>query len=102
MQIARNYSERLNEPRMSQTEKLIRRLLSVPKDFTWEELSKVLIHFGYFEVKKGKTGGSRRKFADENRNVIVLHKPHPGNILKVYALKQIIAHLTEKGHVKNE
>ena len=87
---------------MSRTEKLLQRLLSVPKDFTWEELTKLLIQFGYIELKKGKTGGSRRKFANEKMNVIILHKPHPGSIVKEYALKQVIAHLTEKGYIKDE
>lgn len=78
---------------MSKIEKLIERLKSEPKDFTWDELTKVLAHFGYSEMKKGKTGGSRRKFIDTNNNIISLHKPHPGNILKGYAIKQIIEHL---------
>jgi len=87
---------------MSKNEKLVQRLLSLPKDFTWEELVKLLALFGFTEFKKGKTGGSRRKFADEKKNLITLHKPHPGNILKGYALKQVIDHLKEKGHIKNE
>jgi len=87
---------------MSKFEKLLERLLSVPSDFTWEELVKVLAQFGYEELKKGKTGGSRRRLADEKKNVITLHKPHPGNIVKTYALKQVIAHLKEKGYIKDE
>lgn len=87
---------------MSRTEKLVQRLLAAPKDFTWEELVKILVQFGYIELKKGKTGGSRRKFADEKKNIIILHKPHPGNIVKEYALKQVIVHLVEKGHIKDE
>ena len=87
---------------MSRTEKLVQRLLSLPKDFTWEELTKILALFGYEEIKKGKTGGSRRKFADEKKHIISLHKPHPGNIVKEYALKQVIAQLKEKGHIQDE
>jgi hypothetical protein len=87
---------------MSRTEKLVQRLLSLPKDFTWEELIKILTLFGYAEVKKGKTGGSRRKFADAKKHIISLHKPHPGNIVKEYALKQVIAQLIEKGHIQDE
>jgi hypothetical protein len=87
---------------MSRTEKLVQRLLSLPKDFTWEELTKILVLFGYAEIKKGKTGGSRRKFADEKKHIISLHKPHPGNIVKEYALKQVIAQLKEKGHIQDE
>lgn len=78
---------------MSKIEKLITRLKSEPKDFTWDELTKVLAHFGYTEMKKGKTGGSRRKFVNQQNAIISLHKPHPGNILKTYAIKQIIEHL---------
>jgi len=87
---------------MSRTEKLLQRLLSVPKDFTWDELVKILIHFGFTELRKGKTGGSRRKFADEKKKVIIMHKPHPGNIVKEYAIRQVIEHLKEKGYLKDE
>lgn len=83
-------------------EKLVLRLLTLPKDFTWEELTKLLAHFVYNELKKGKTGGSRRKFANDKMNIISLHKPHPGNIVKKYALEIVIAHLKEKGQIKDE
>jgi hypothetical protein len=87
---------------MSQLEKLIKRLLLVPKDFTWDELVKVLAFFGYKEITGGKTGGSRRKFVDDAKNIIALHKPHPANIVKQYALREAITHLKEKGHLKDE
>jgi hypothetical protein len=87
---------------MSKNEKLLQRLLSVPRDFTWDELVKILSLFGFVELKKGKTGGSRRKFADEKQNVIILHKPHPGNIVKEYAIKQVITQLKDKGHIQDE
>ena len=81
---------------MSKIEKLLDRLLSNPKDFTWDELVKILAHFGYVEHIQGKTGGSRRRFVDTEKNVINLHKPHPGNILKAYAIREIIEHLKQK------
>jgi len=87
---------------MSRQEKLTRRLLSVPKDFTWDELIKVLAHFAYEELTGGKTGGSRRRFVDGNKNIITLHKPHPGNIVKQYALREVISHLEDKGFLKDE
>ena len=87
---------------MSRQEKLVRRLVAVPKDFTWDELTKVLALFGYQEVTGGKTGGSRRKFIDNNKNVISLHKPHPSNILKTYAIDLVIAQLTADGHIKKD
>jgi len=67
---------------------------SKPKDFTWEELKKVLKSKGYLELKKkGKTGGSRRRFSNEHKDVITLHEPHPSNIVKEYVLKDVIEHL---------
>ena len=78
---------------MSKTEKLIQRLLSSPKDFTYNELKTLLVSFGYKEVQGA---GSRVCFSHENHK-IKLHKPHPGNILKAYQLNLIIEELTEKG-----
>lgn len=87
---------------MAKIQKLIAKLLSNPADFTWEELLKILSYFGYEELKKGKTGGSRRKFADETKSLIILHKPHPGNILKRYQMNLVIAALKERGKIKDE
>ncbi len=69
---------------MSKIEKLIERLLSNPKDFTWDEMLKVLTYHGYEEVSRGKTGGSRRKFINKHKQIISLHEPHPQKILKSY------------------
>ena len=72
---------------MSKLDKLIARLCRRPKDFTWEELEKLLMAYGFELLKSGKTGGSRRKFYNAtNQQVLDLHKPHPGNILKPYQL----------------
>lgn len=84
---------------MSQIQKLVEKLLSFPKDFTWEELTKILNHFGYKELKKGKTGGSRRKFADAEKHIIDLHKPHPQKIMKRYQLEDVVASLKERGKI---
>jgi len=80
---------------MAKKEKLLQRLLSLPKDFTWDELVTLLYYLGFEEEGKGKTGGSRRKFVDANGNVIALHKPHPRNIVKEYAIRQVVDHLRE-------
>jgi hypothetical protein len=71
-------------------EKLIKRLLSRPKDFSWDELLSLLAALGFDEVATGKTGGSRRRFINQNGVVLALHKPHPQNILKRYQVDQII------------
>ncbi len=76
---------------MSKIEKLITKFKSVPKDFTWNELVKVLNHFVFNEIaQKGKTGGSRVKFVDANKNIVNLHKPHPSNIVKQYVIRQTL------------
>jgi len=79
---------------MSKTEKLLEKFKSIPNDLTWDELVKILNYFGYFELsKKGKTGGSRRKFVNELKDVINLHKPHPTKIIKKYMIKQLLEKL---------
>jgi hypothetical protein len=75
---------------MSKKEKLVERLKTKPCDFTWQELSALLLGFGYSQVPGGKTGGSRVKFEHEVKKPIVLHKPHPSNIIKKYLIKDIL------------
>ncbi len=74
---------------MSKKEKLIQRFLNMPSDFHYDEMVKLLGHFGFTEVKKGKTSGSRVKFENEEGIPIILHKPHPSGIMKRYQMKQI-------------
>ncbi len=79
---------------MSKIEKLLEKFKSVPKDFTWDELVKILNHLDYFEVKnKGKTRGSRCKFSNKENDIISLHKPHPSNIVKQYVIRQLLEKL---------
>jgi len=75
---------------MSRKEKLILRLQQRPKDFTWVELRSLLKLFGYREAKTGRTGGSRRRFVHPSAVTITLHKPHPQNVLKRYAIDQVL------------
>jgi hypothetical protein len=82
---------------LSRKDKLIARLLSKPKDFTFEELSALLGSFGYQQANLGKTSGSRVAFVDEDGDYIRLHKPHPRNVLKPYQVEDIIAALQERG-----
>lgn len=80
---------------MAKKDKLKAKLLNRPKDFTWTELESLLGSLG-FEQFKGK--GSRRKFIHaESKVMINLHEPHPGKILKMYVVDQIICKLKELG-----
>jgi len=74
---------------MTKKDKLIERFLSMPSDFHYDEMVKLLGYFGFNEIKKGKTSGSRVKFMKEDGTPLMLHKPHPTGILKRYQLKQI-------------
>lgn len=74
---------------MSKREKLIARFLTMPSDFHFNEVVKLLGYFDFQEVKKGKTSGSRVKFMNQEGVPIMLHKPHPSGIMKHYQLKQI-------------
>jgi hypothetical protein len=45
--------------------------------------------------------GSRRKFYKKSTgDLISLHEPHPGSIVKKYALKEVHEHLEEKGELE--
>ena len=74
---------------MSKRDKLVERFLKMPKDFHFNEMVKLLGYHDFKPVKKGKTSGSRVKFENREGIPILLHKPHPGGIMKMYQLKQI-------------
>mgnify|MGYP006276030173 CR=1 FL=1 len=74
---------------MSKKEKLIKRFKTMPSDFHYDEMVKLLGYYGFKEVKKGKTSGSRVKFMNDQNVPLMMHKPHPTGILKRYQLKQI-------------
>ncbi len=72
---------------MSKQEKLLKRILTKPKDFTYQEIKSLLQGFGYSMVSTGRTSGSRVAFYNqETKHLIRLHKPHPKNVLKRYQL----------------
>lgn len=76
---------------MSKLEKLLRRLYSKPKDFTYQEVKTLLEQLGFMEDNKGKTSGSRVIFISEKSGNIELHKPHNSEkTLKPYQIKDII------------
>lgn len=58
---------------MGQKEKLIKRLKSKPKDFTFEEAETLLNYFDYVRSDKGRTSGSRVNLYQQNRASILLH-----------------------------
>ena len=85
---------------MSKSEKLLKRLLRKPKDFTFAELETLLFDLGFSLSAAGKTSGSAVRFVQhETGQVIRLHKPHPSPQLKEYVIKYVIAQLEQGGYV---
>ncbi len=83
---------------MSKHDKLLERFKTNPKDFTFEELKRLLGGFGYAEEQRGRTSGSAVMFYNEITNdKISIHRPHPGNIIKTYVLKLVAEHLKRNG-----
>lgn len=85
---------------MGAKEKIRERFLKLPSDFTFDEMQRLLEGYGYEKSSKGKTSGSRVIFKSANKPPIMLHKPHPGNIVKGYAMKQVYDILKESGFIK--
>jgi len=75
---------------MGQKEKLIRRLKSRPKDFTFDEAETLLNYLDYRRSNKGKTSGSRLMFVSAEHPPILLHKPHPRKELLEYQIRQLV------------
>ena len=82
---------------MSKKDKLLEKLKSKPKDFTYNELKILLNYLEFYENNRGKTSGSRVEFRDSIGRKIVLHKPHPSNIIKPYKINDIINELENGG-----
>ena len=88
---------------MSSHEKLLERFLKFPKDFTWDELERLVKRYGYYKNNKGRTSGSRVRFENDSSEICLdLHKPHPKNILKPYQMKDILEFLKRVEVIKDE
>ena len=79
---------------MGKKEKLIERLKSKPKDFTFDEMRNLLELLGFEMSNKGRTSGSRVKFKQGNVSVY-LHRPHRKELLESQ-LKDILE-ILERG-----
>ena len=83
---------------MGQKEKLIKKLKSKPRDFTFEEAETLLNYLSYNRSNKGKTSGSRVMFTSDRYDLkILLHKPHPRKELLDYQIKQLRNLLEQEG-----
>ena len=81
---------------MSKKQKLIDRLKSRPRNFTYDEDVSLLLALGFTKSNKGKTSGSRVIFVKGPAH-IKLHKPHPHKELKKYQVSNLLSDLTKGG-----
>jgi hypothetical protein len=85
---------------MSRFEKARERLSLHPKDYTYSEAKQLLTQLGFKEFNKGKTSGSRVKFYREaDGRIIDLHKPHPGDVMDIGAIKDLANYLERMGEL---
>ena len=71
---------------------ILERLCSdaVPADFRYSDLRTLLTGLGFLESNKGKTSGSRVKFFHrESKEIIMVHRPHPGDEMKKASVKGV-------------
>ena len=72
---------------MSKLEKLLKKLDNHNATWVWNDLTSLLKLLGYDKIEGS---GSRVKFDNGNPlDMINLHKPHPGNEVKAYVIRQV-------------
>ena len=85
---------------MTRLDKAKERLKLIPRDYTYSEARYLLGRLGFEESNKGKTSGSRVKFyrpADDR--IILLHKPHPSDIMSYGAVRGLAEYLRGLGEI---
>lgn len=74
-----------------------------PSDITWEALSALLRSLGYQQLKTGKSGGSRRKFYNGERDALICcHEPHPQPQVDKGCIVNVVDHLKAYGFLEGE
>ena len=86
---------------MSKLEKAKERLKSKPKDYTYSEARQLLGQLGFEESSKGKTSGSRAKFfRPKDQTILLLHKPHPSDVMNEATVRDLLETLIRKGDIR--
>jgi hypothetical protein len=84
---------------VSRKDKLIEKLKSRPKSFTWNEATALMSACG-FRLLNARGGGSGRMFVNETtRQKVRLHEPHPQNTLLPYMVEALIQALKDAGEI---
>lgn len=86
---------------MSQLEKALQRISTCPSDYTYTEARWLLGKLDFAEYNKGKTSGSRVKFyRKSDEKIILLHKPHPSDVMSKGAVRDLVNILKDLGELK--
>jgi len=83
---------------VSKLDKLIVKLKSKPKDFTWGEAVKLMGSFDY-KLLNGSSGSHRKFYNEDTKDIICMSQPHPKEILKSYQIKDLCDKLKEIGKI---
>lgn len=85
---------------MGALEKALDRIDSLPKDYSFTEAVSLMKRLGFEVINKGKTSGSRIRFYRSSDGAAInLHKPHPQDEMKPYAVKQLREFLKDLGEL---
>ena len=85
---------------MSRLDKAKLRLLTLPRDYTYSEAKSLLRQLDFTEDNKGKTSGSRVKFYRvRDGAMILLHKPHPSDVMNYKSVRDLAEMLKELGDI---
>lgn len=85
---------------MSKKAKLLARVLTRPKDFTWDEACSLMRACG-FELKK-RPGSARMFVHAATGRKVRLHEPHPRPTLLPYMLDELLEGLIAVGELSDE
>ena len=83
---------------MSKKQKLIDKLKSRTRSFTFVEAENLLISLGFKKSNKGKTSGSRVAYI-LGKTMIRLHRPHPQKELRQYCIDNMLEKLESGGFI---
>lgn len=82
---------------MSKISKALAKIQTKPTDFTWSELVRIMLHFGYTQLEGD---GSRVKFYHKEKDTLLaLHKPHNPKTLRPYQITNTISRLERDGFI---
>ena len=85
---------------MSKKEKMVKRILSKPKDYTINELDSLMHLCNCLKNNRGGSSGSAIKYIGKGKHELRIHRPHPSNIVPRYVIEAAISFLQEEGEIK--